>query len=548
MNTKRLLSLALSAVLCLSLAAPAFAMAPPPARDPIAPVPEWYTEAQTFVTENGLMTGTDQGFEPNGTVTRAMLYQTLWNKEGQPAAQGDSFEDVPDGIWYAASAAWAKETGLAMGDDAGHYSGDRAITRAEVATIICRYEDGKAEGSSSITSVPDYDSIPSYALEGMQYCYDAGYMNGDQTGALNPRANLDRASLAQLLFNIYGKKQTPEATPVSGKATAISKYGNVTTDITVKAFEEAGFEVGDIVTVTIGETTVQAPYGTGYSNVDNGKEIIVPDGDYIAVAINMGNFATTYKVEEGTELSFAMGEKAGYLEEYEIRNIDSKRTNNREDYASDEVFANFREVSLGDIGEGVLYRSSNPVNPELGRSTYADDLIKKAGVKTAINLADSKEVMEGYEGYSKSYYSTIDVIPLNMGVDFAAEEFNDKLAEGLTFLTEHDGPYLIHCTEGKDRAGFVCALLEALMGASADEIIEDYMLTYENYYFVEKDSTQYERIAESNIVNSLRSIAGLEEGAELEGVDLAEAAENYLTDTVGLSAKTLTALQTALKG
>ena len=29
---------------------------------------------------------------------------------------------------------------------------------------------------------------------------------------------------------------------------------------------------------------------------------------------------------------------------------------------------------MGDIAEGVLYRSSSPVNPELGRNSYADKL------------------------------------------------------------------------------------------------------------------------------------------------------------------------------
>lgn len=49
-----------------------------------------------------------------------------------------------------------------------------------------------------------------------------------------------------------------------------------------------------------------------------------------------------------------------------------------------------------------------------------------------------------------------------MGVDFAAEEFNAKLKTGLVYLIDNEGPYLIHCNEGKDRAGFVAALLEAL--------------------------------------------------------------------------------------
>ncbi|MGN8969743.1 alpha/beta fold hydrolase, partial [Intestinimonas sp. HCP28S3_D6] len=331
---------------------------------------------------------------------------------------------------------------------------------------------------------------------------------------------------------------------------SVSKYGNVTTDLSVDALAGAGYETGDILTITVGDTAMDVPYGTAYSDVDNGSVISLPDTDTntLAVAINMGNFAETYKAGEGTVITVAMKEKAGYLEEYQIRNIDSLRTNNRDDYASDEVFANFRPVVMGDIAEGVLYRSSSPVNPELGRNAYADKLAEAAGIKTVLNLADNEETMKAYEGYADSYYATLNVVALDMGVDFAAEDFNAKLKTGLEYMIANEGPYLVHCNEGKDRAGFVSALLEALMGGTVDEIKADYMTSYENYYHVEKGSEQYEKIAESNIMSTLRTIAGLEEGADLAGVDLAAAAETYLTGTVGLSAEQVDALQAVLSG
>lgn len=37
-------------------------------------------------------------------------------------------------------------------------------------------------------------------------------------------------------------------------------------------------------------------------------------------------------------------------------------------------------------------------------------------------------------------------------------------------MMNSQGPVYIHCTEGKERTGFVCVLLEALAGASYDEI------------------------------------------------------------------------------
>jgi hypothetical protein len=55
--------------------------------------------------------------------------------------------------------------------------------------------------------------------------------------------------------------------------------------------------------------------------------------------------------------------------------------------------------------------------------------------------------------------------------DYLGIAVKSKLASGMEFLASHEGPYLIHCTEGKDRAGFVSALLECLIGAGAESYL-----------------------------------------------------------------------------
>ncbi len=229
-----------------------------------------------------------------------------------------------------------------------------------------------------------------------------------------------------------------------------------------------------------------------------------------------------------------------------MRELDSKRTNNREDYSSDEVFANFRMIQMGDIAEGVLYRTSSPINPELGRNTFADDLIKEAGVKTIVNLADCSKSMKEYEGYDNTYYSKQDIVALNMGVDMYSEEALGDLKNGLEFMAEHKGPYAFHCTEGKDRAGYFAFLLEALMGANLREIVGDYMKSFENYYFVLGDSEQWSKIAESNIEKDVIKLTGATDIFEAGDMDLQAAAEKYILETIGLSQENLDALKANL--
>jgi len=91
-------------------------------------------------------------------------------------------------------------------------------------------------------------------------------------------------------------------------------------------------------------------------------------------------------------------------------------------------------------------------------------------------------------------------------------------------MVEHDGPYLVHCTEGKDRTGFISALLEALMGATKDEIVVDYMESYINYYGVEPGTEKYNLIAQ-DVLDMLKVITGT---GDLEKADLQTGARNYL--------------------
>lgn len=338
---------------------------------------------------------------------------------------------------------------------------------------------------------------------------------------------------------------------LSGTVTEIEKYGHAVTSISIAEMKQAGFAFGDIVTVAFDNGfTVDAPYLPDYTVEQGGYVVRGYSGHtYVAVCINYGKLSEVNGIGVGANVTISMKEAGGYLAEYEMRRLE--RTNDRDDYSSDEVFANFRSVEMGSLAKGVLYRSASPINPEIGRAVYGDDLAAAAGIATVLNLADSRENLEGYFGgeefdspYYKSLYDAGQVCYLNLSMDYTSEEFMNKLGQGLIFLSEHEGPYLIHCTEGKDRAGFTAALIEALMGGSLQEIREDYMLSYQNYYGVEKDSAKYYLIQSTNLDIMLRSIAGLEKDAGLTGVDLAAAAANYMR-SCGLSETQIEAVRAA---
>ena len=123
--------------------------------------------------------------------------------------------------------------------------------------------------------------------------------------------------------------------------------------------------------------------------------------------------------------------------------------------------------------------------------------------------------------YWCSLYEQGRVIPAKLDMNIESGDFKERLAGALTAMSEYEGPYLIHCMEGKDRTGIALILLEMLSGASLDELEEDFMLTYENYYGItqETEPEKYQIILEYHFVPMVESITGPTESVGAAGTN-----------------------------
>ena len=390
-------------------------------------------------------------------------------------------------------------------------------------------------------------------------------------GCNNPSGTVDNGGNSNITDNTTNTDDTNNSDnnddstvtePIQIKTTIyeIAKHGNLILYMYGSELFDKGFEHGDVVEIAIGDKKWDVPLCTSYSDVDNGVAVLRATAatDGVVLAINMGDFATTagiatktaieeepgyrwdYLMDSPVEITITMKEEGGYREEWLIRQL--VRTNERTDYAnlSDEAFANFRVINTTGMGKGVLYRSSSPINPALGRNTYADKDAENAGILTIVNLADPSNT---YDGTESTYYSTCQVVYVNLGMDFLSEATLNGIAEGMRYIINNNGPYLIHCNEGKDRAGFISSLLECLMGATLDEVIDDYMLTYYNYYGVEEGSEKYDAIVKNNLIKVLNTTFKVD---DVYKADLAAEAVAFLTEDAGLTADEVTALKAKL--
>jgi len=98
-------------------------------------------------------------------------------------------------------------------------------------------------------------------------------------------------------------------------------------------------------------------------------------------------------------------------------------------------------------------------------------------------------------------------------------------------LLEDRAPLVIHCTAGKDRTGFACALILHALGVPDDLIAQDYLLTNR---FYRRDPS-----ASSDLPDDVRQVLGSVEASFLAaafdaiGADYGNL-ENYLRDGLGL--------------
>ena len=222
----------------------------------------------------------------------------------------------------------------------------------------------------------------------------------------------------------------------------------------------------------------------------------------------------------------------------------------------EEKFANFRKVTVGKLKNGVLFRSASPVDNTHNRAAVADRLASDAGVQYVVNLSDNEDDLT--KNISKddfdsanylSLYEAGKVVLLHMDMKFKEQKFGEKIVRGLVAMVDNEGPYLVHCVEGKDRTGYAMMVLEALLGASYEEIVDDYMETYDNYYGInqESDPERYASIKEKNIDSMLHYIVG-DESADLVAIsDYAGYAKDYLK-SMGMSEESIEKLVERLSG
>ena len=172
-----------------------------PAAFPDAAAEAWYADAAAWSFSRELIQGTGKGFEPDIPMTRAMLAAVLFRLEEGSAEGRVPFPDVPADAWYADAVTWAAHVGIIQGTGKG-FEPCAYITREQTAAILFRYGQLlglDTAGRASLSGFPDGGETSGWAEDAMAWAVSAGLLRGNDAGALEPRGRVTRAQAAVLL-------------------------------------------------------------------------------------------------------------------------------------------------------------------------------------------------------------------------------------------------------------------------------------------------------------------------------------------------------------
>lgn len=148
-----------------------------------------------------------------------------------------------------------------------------------------------------------------------------------------------------------------------------------------------------------------------------------------------------------------------------------------------ETVANARQlggipVRGGVVRAGQVYRS----NALAGLTPADQETLRKIPIRTVIDfrLEADRQGRPDPPSYVKSlahtFWLPMDVQTSPEGYREMPEKHSEQIRQLFHVFAEPDNyPLLYHCAEGKDRTGIVSALLLEMLGASRDQIQEDYL-------------------------------------------------------------------------
>ena len=229
----------------------------------------------------------------------------------------------------------------------------------------------------------------------------------------------------------------------------------------------------------------------------------------------------------------------------------------RLDTQSELEYANFRMLDCQNIRRGVFYRGGSPLNHSLSleRAHTIDRLCLENKICTVVDLVDTSSEIECYindynepqNSYAAQLFFLNNVYAVFFPRDLFSIEARQQLSYIFQFFNSHKPPFFIHCNGGLYRTGFLCLIIEGLMGAGPQELVYDYMTSYVNFYGIKREGDLYQLLSNLSplrylyifshldIINNPLNVKWEYDITSYSALDISKGIEKYLINYVHLS-------------
>ena len=155
------------------------------------------------------MSGYSDGtFRPDGRTTRAevaSLMAGLIEGFDKDAAYNSTLNDIEDAAWYAQAVKFMSQKGLISGYDDGSYRPNNQITRQEFCAIIAKYMGLNGEGTANFNDVAE-----AWGKGYIGQLAAKGIVNGYPDGSFQPDKAITRAEVVTILNKVFDRTPDAE--------------------------------------------------------------------------------------------------------------------------------------------------------------------------------------------------------------------------------------------------------------------------------------------------------------------------------------------------
>ncbi len=146
-------------------------------------------------------------FGPDNNMTRAMAVTVLYRMAGSPAVSGSSaFTDVASSDYFADAVKWAVDNNITKGTSETEFTPDADVTREQFATFLYNYASatgGDVSQNTDLGGWDDHTDISSWARLPIRWAVDKKLISGMTDTTIVPQGTATRAQIAAILVR-YG--------------------------------------------------------------------------------------------------------------------------------------------------------------------------------------------------------------------------------------------------------------------------------------------------------------------------------------------------------